>query len=137
MRRLQRVLLILGLGLGLSPVLAETRFETPEAVLAHYINSLNARDLAGVNATFLQPVPNFSFAAASPVERYRVVKKTPHTAQRAQEEQRLRIKTLVVAGDLELHVEEMLNNKAYMFSYFFRQTAHGWKIVEFAMWDTK
>ena len=112
---------------------AESQFTKPDMTLAHYIKSLNSRDLAGINTTLLNPVSDFNFANYPTVERYRVVKRIRYTDKHVRE-YRKGIGPSAAVGDIELHVEEVLRGKPYMFSYNLRETPAGWKIVDYLMW---
>jgi len=123
----------------LSPIVggAQSKFKTRDLALAHYIKSANARSLAGINATFLEPVLAFNFSGSLPVERFRVVKRIRYTEKLARDWNKKGIIPPAAVGDIELHVEEIIGGKPYMYSYNFRQTASGWKIVDFVAWDDK
>ena len=112
-----------------------SNFKTPELALAHYIKSANARSLAGINATFLEPVPDFNFSGSLPTERFRVIKRIRYTEKLARDWNKKGIMPPAAVGDIELHVEKIIGGKPYMYSYNFRRTASGWKIVTFVAWD--
>ncbi len=114
---------------------AQVRFESPESALAYYIKSRDARDLAGLNATLLEPGDQFNFTDAPPVERFSVVKRIRYTEKRVRDWKRKGITDPVAVGDIELQVREVVGGKSYMYSYNFRETASGWKIVTWAAWD--
>ena len=113
---------------------AQVPFESPDSALAYYIKSANARDLAGINATFLEPVTDFSFYGP-PVERFSVVKRTRYTEKRVRDWKRKGIIGPVAVADLQLDVRQVVGGKSYMYSYNFRETASGWKIVTYAARD--
>jgi hypothetical protein len=127
------IALTTGLLISASIGAAESQFTKPDMALAHYIKSLNSRDLAGINTTLLNPVKEFNFSNSLPVERYRVVKRIRYTEKHVRE-YRKGIGPSAAVGDIELHVEELLGGKPYMFSYNLRETPAGWKIVDFVMW---
>src|SRR5258708_13593784 len=108
---------------------AQVRFESPESALAYYIKSRDARDLAGLNATLLEPGDQFNFTDAPPVERFSVVKRIRYTEKRVRDWKRKGITDPVAVGDIELQVREVVGGKSYMYSYNFRETASVWKIV--------
>jgi hypothetical protein len=114
--------------------IAQIRFESPDSALAYYIKSANARDLAGINATFLEPVTDFNFYGP-PVERFSVVKRTRYTEKHVRNWKRKGIIGPVAVGDLQLDVRQVVVGKSYMYSYHFRETASGWKIVDASAWD--
>ena len=105
--------------------------------LAYYIESANTKSLEGINATFLKPVSEFNFTDSRPVESFRVVKRIRYTDREANDWNQKGITPPAAVGDIELHVEEIIGGKPYMYSYNFRQTASGWKIVDFVAWDDK
>jgi hypothetical protein len=113
---------------------AGPKFKTPDSALAYYIESANAKSQEGINATFLEPVSEFSFTGP-PTESFRVVKRIRYTDREASDWNQKGIIPPAAVGDVELHVEETISGKPYMFSYNFRHTAGGWKIVTFVVWD--
>ena len=113
---------------------AQVRFESPDSALAYYIKSANARDLAGIHATFLEPVTEFNFYGP-PADRFSVVKRIRYTEKHVRDWKRKGIVGSVAVGDLQLDVREVVGGKSYMYSYNFRETASGWKIVTFSAWD--
>ena len=111
------------------------RFKTPDSALAYYIESANAKNLDGINATFLTPVAVFNFTDSVPVERFRIVKRISYTEKDANDWNQKGITPLAVIGDVEFQVEETIAGKTFMFSYNFRETSSGWKIVTFVSWN--
>lgn len=111
------------------------QFKTPDSALAYYIESANSKSLEGINATFLEPVAEFNFTDSPPTERFRVVKRICYTDKEASVWNKKGIIPPAAVGDVELHIEETIFGKPYMFSYNFRHTADGWKIVTFVVWD--
>jgi hypothetical protein len=120
---------------ALSACSAGPPFKTPDSTLAYYIESVNAKSLVGINATFLEPVSQFTFTDSPPIERFRVVKRIRYTDREVSDWNQKGIIPPAAVGDVELHVEETISGKPYMSSYNFRHTADGWKIVTFAAWD--
>lgn len=114
---------------------AGPQFETPDSALAHYIESANAKKLDGINEAFLNPVTVFDFSNSAPVERFRVVKRITYTNKEVNDWNRKGITPPATIGDIELHVEETISGKASMYSYNFRKTPSGWKIVTFVSWN--
>jgi hypothetical protein len=110
-------------------------FKTPDSALAYYIESANTKSLEGINATFLEPVSEFNFTDSPPTERFRVVKRIRYTDREVSDWNQKGIIPPAAVGDVELRVEETISGKPYMFSYNFRLTADGWKIVDFVAWD--
>jgi len=118
----------------LSACSAGPPFKTPDSALAYYIQSLNGKGLEGVNATFLEPVSEFNFTDSPSVESFRIVKRIRYTAREASDWNQKGIIPPAAVGDVELHVEETISGKRYMYSYNFRETPTGWKIVDFVSW---
>jgi hypothetical protein len=120
---------------ALSACSAGPQFKTPDSALAYYIESANAKSLEGINATFLEPVSKFNFTDSPSTESFRVVKQIRYTDREVDDWNQKGIIPPAAVGDVELHVEETISGKPYMFSYNFRHMAGGWKIVTFASWD--
>ena len=79
---------------------AESNFQTPDLALAHYIESANARSLAGINTTFLESVSDFNFSNSSPVEGFRIIKRILYTTKQARDWNNRGIIPPVAAGDV-------------------------------------
>ena len=122
---------------ALSACSAGPQFKTPDSALAYYIESANAKSLEGINATFLEPVSEFNFTDSPPTESFRVVKRIRYTDREASDWNQKGITPPAAVGDVELHVEETISGKHYMYSYNFRETPTGWKIVTFVSWDDR
>jgi len=113
---------------------AQAPFKSPDSALAYYIRSANARDLVGINTTFLTPVSDFNFYGPQ-IESFSVTKRIRYTEKDVRRWKQKGITAPVAVGDLELHVREIVEGKPHTYSYNFRETPAGWKIVTYAAWD--
>jgi hypothetical protein len=138
MKQFMAAIFIVTLSLvALSACSTRPQFKTPDAALAYYIESANAKSLEGINATFLKPVSEFNFISSSPVESFRVVKRTRYAEKEASDWNKKGIIPPAAVGDVELQVEETISGKHYMYSYNFRKMQTGWKIVTFVTCDDR
>ncbi len=137
MLRMPLLLSLVPLMLGVHPCLGvQGALDSPEAAVQTYIDGLKRGDLSAVRRAYNLAVvgSDFHLSGPLPIESYRITKKLVLDSVAAARHNEEGIVPPARVADVELQVEEMIEGKREMYSYWLRVFDGHWRIYAHTAW---